>query len=432
MSRWLTGWTCPKCGRVVSAAYEQCPHCLSAGGPPGQAEDRSAEPQPRSTPTPPASPRAAYPAEPDLRVSEPASRAPTSAVEAISPAFQRTKRELFQPFRFGRWARLAFVSLVTGEFLGSGAGSLGSGGNITGPQRGGRGAGPDAVGWFVHRDWLNDPQLILLELSLVVGILLVVGLLWAYAASVHRFILFDAVLNDRCELRKARRQWKRQGRHYFGWQICFGLGGLTLLSATVGVPALLAWRVGVFHDPERHAGLLILGGIALFFAVVFLILLGSLVSVLANDFLIPLMALEGLTVTAAWRRLLALLNTEKKAYTGYILMKIVLAVGSALLFGIINFIVLVLPLIAIGLMVALAPLPSIAWTPLAIAAAILLGVIALLGLFVVVCFVSAPAMVFFHSYAIHFFSSRYPALSAAISEPAVDLMRQTSPATPLG
>ncbi len=38
-----------------------------------------------------------------------------SAVEAISPAFARTKKLLFQPFRFGLWARLAVVALVTGK-----------------------------------------------------------------------------------------------------------------------------------------------------------------------------------------------------------------------------------------------------------------------------------------------------------------------------
>ena len=47
---------------------------------------------------------------------------PLSAVGAISPAFEQTRRQLFQPFRFAFWARLGMVSLVTGEFAGGGWG----------------------------------------------------------------------------------------------------------------------------------------------------------------------------------------------------------------------------------------------------------------------------------------------------------------------
>jgi hypothetical protein len=45
-----------------------------------------------------------------------------SAVESISPALARTKQLLFRPFRFGLWARLAVVALITGEAGGAGTG----------------------------------------------------------------------------------------------------------------------------------------------------------------------------------------------------------------------------------------------------------------------------------------------------------------------
>ena len=47
---------------------------------------------------------------------------PISAMDSISLAFEHTKRQLFKPFRFGQWVRLAFVGLLAGE--------LGSGGNL--------------------------------------------------------------------------------------------------------------------------------------------------------------------------------------------------------------------------------------------------------------------------------------------------------------
>jgi hypothetical protein len=42
-----------------------------------------------------------------------------SAIDAISPAFDRARRQLFQPFRFAFWARMALVALATGEFYSS-------------------------------------------------------------------------------------------------------------------------------------------------------------------------------------------------------------------------------------------------------------------------------------------------------------------------
>jgi len=44
-----------------------------------------------------------------------------SAVDAIYPAIEHTKKQLFQPFRLGQWTRLALVGLLAGE-LGSGGG----------------------------------------------------------------------------------------------------------------------------------------------------------------------------------------------------------------------------------------------------------------------------------------------------------------------
>ena len=43
-----------------------------------------------------------------------------SAVDAITPALEHTKRQLFMPFRIGQWTKLAFVGLLAGELGSSG------------------------------------------------------------------------------------------------------------------------------------------------------------------------------------------------------------------------------------------------------------------------------------------------------------------------
>src|SRR5579864_3384726 len=88
-----------------------------------------------------------------------------SGVDAISPAMERTKHQLFMPFRFRHWARLAVVAMCTGELTGGGGGggSWGNLGNIHLPSHGsgGRTLGgytlfQDSVGphWMEFLPWI--------------------------------------------------------------------------------------------------------------------------------------------------------------------------------------------------------------------------------------------------------------------------------------
>ena len=331
-----------------------------------------------------------------------------SAINCVSPAFEQAKQQLFKPFRFRHWLRLAAVCLVTGDFAGGGGWSGGNF-NVPSPQhkRTATFLALAAPGWEQFRPFL---VWILLGVALLFGLLI----LWLYAASVYRFILFDAVLYNRCELRKGWHRWEKQGSSYFLFIIALGLGLPTTLLLLIGGPIFFVWRAGVFRHPGEHLVLLILGGFALvllFFAV---ILAGALVGLFAKDFAVPLMALEDLGMMDAWRRMSPMLAAEKGAFAGYVLMKIVLAVGSAILFGIITVLAvlaLLIPLGILGLVIFLiARAGGATWNLTTISAVVLLGCAALTALFYVVAFVSTPAMVFFQSYTLHFFGSRYARL----------------------
>src|SRR5207245_9379724 len=105
-------------------------------------------------------------------------RLPVSAVDVISPAFVRTRRQLFQPFRAGRWARLAVVALITGEF---GSGSFG-GLNAGFPARI-RGRGRPGAGFsLAASDW-HVPENLWVWLLAGIVILFALCLAWIYAAS---------------------------------------------------------------------------------------------------------------------------------------------------------------------------------------------------------------------------------------------------------
>ena len=336
-----------------------------------------------------------------------------SAIDAISPAFDRTRRQLFRPFRFAFWARMALVALAAGEFYGS---SSWSGMQFTLPSSRRR-AGYvflDAV--RPHWEYLKRylPWVIL-------GVLLVFALivLWIYISSVFRFILFDSVLTDRCVIRQQWREWRSQGMRFFLWRICLTLGTMAGLAILGGAGFLVAVGTGALKDPRHHIALLVLGGIAAALVLACFVVLAALIALFARDFVVPVMAVENVGVIEGWRRVIALLRLETKAYAGYVLMKIVLVVGCAILFGILTLIAVFLIFIPISIAGVAAYYFAKGHGLLlsfpAIAAAIILVAVALALVFYVSAFISVPAMIFFQAYVIHFLGARYPALGERIA-----------------
>lgn len=344
--------------------------------------------------------------------------APISAVEAMTPAFERTKQQLFQPFQFWRWSRLAVISLLAGELGGGGGGGGGPHGNWNIPAaRQGRhdlvslAAGP----WGDWHTWL--PVIVALVLFVMI-----LGIMFMYISSVFRFILFDSVLRERVRIREGWRRWQECGGRFFLWQIGFSLVMLALLGIVIGLPVLFAWRSGLFHNASEHVGTLVLGGLLLFFLLFFLAIAGAVVGVFAKDFVVPLMALEELSAMEAWRRLLPMLKAEKTPYAGYIGMKILLAIAAGILFGILTLIVMLIVLVPLGIVgvaiVAAAAAMGFTWNPLTIALAVLAGAAALFGLFWIAALVSVPSVVFFQSYTLYFFGARYGRLGTILTPPA--------------
>jgi hypothetical protein len=339
---------------------------------------------------------------------------PITAIQAMTPAFERTKRQLFQPFRFSRWWRLALTALLAGEM--GGGGNWGNTGNWQAPSHKGKDffllAGPS---WTDFHDFL--PVIVAGAISL-----LLLMVIFIYISSVFRFILFDSVLTERVHIREGWRRWQEQGGRFFLWQIGFSAVTLTLGGLLLGLPLLYAWRSGLFHNPGEHLGTLILGGILMVFVGIAWLFSAALVGVFTKDFVVPLMALEDLSALEGWRRLLPMLKSEKGSYAGYIGMKIVLAIAAGILFGILNLIVLLLALVPLAILgvaaVALGAALGLTWNPLTIILAVLAGAALLFGLFWLMTLVSVPAVVFFQFYTLHFFGSRYARLGTILAPPA--------------
>ena len=353
---------------------------------------------------------------------------PTSAVECISPAFARTKQLLFKPFRFGFWARLAVVALITGE-----AGSCGSGGGRL-PNLNQNRDGDNHLGnlWLTHWSgyWHGAGHLFSESgweqiqpyigwIMVGAALLLALLFLWIYSDCVYRFILLNAVVTGQCRLREGWRRWREAGRRYMLWVVAYGLAAFALVVVVAGVPVLLAYRAGWFVKPEDHLGSLIGGGILLVLAVIGLVAVLAIIDMLGRDFLVPIMAFEEVGAVDGWRRLLAMMHGEKLAYGFYVLMKIALAMGGAIIFTVVNLVVILILLIPLALLGVMGYLigrsAGVGWDNISVI--LLLAAFALLvfaGLLYVVGFVYAPGLVFFQSYTLEFFAPRYEPLGSKL------------------
>jgi hypothetical protein len=335
---------------------------------------------------------------------------PISAVDALNPAFEHTKKQLFQPFRLGQWTRLALVGLFAGEMT---TGGGGGGPNFQVPAGHPHGNVPG----MPHIDFA---LLIPLIIMAVIGVALL-WLLFLYINSRMRFILFDSVVARKCEVRRMWRARRGPALQYFLWQIVFSLVAFAGIVVVVGIPALGALLLGWFSHPHEHIAGLILTGVAVFFAFMACIVLFICVHVFTKDFVVPQMALENISAFEGWRRLLPMLRAEKGGYAGYAGMKIVMALGAAFAVTVVVVILVLMLLIPIGgvglLSVLFGKAAGLTWNVFTITLVVVAGCMFLLVLFYGAALISVPVIVYFPAYSIYFFASRYQPLANLIYPP---------------
>ena len=352
---------------------------------------------------------------------------PISAVDTITLAFQHTKKQLFQPFRFGQWVRLAIVGLLAGE--------MGSSGNFNMPSN-----------FNIPKDSNNshqflssvpfphiDPAILGTVIAVAVISFIIFIVVMSYISSVMRFILFDSVLLKQCHIRQGWSRRQGPGWKLFLWQLAILFVVLGAMALLVGLPALLAYNHGWFSSPGDHVLGLVFGGIALFFVLVIFFIALAVVHVFTKDFVVPQMALEGIDAVEGWRRLWSMVEIEKKSYLVYVGMKIVLAIGAGIAIGIVTIIlglIIAVPVIGAIIAAAAAGGAGFTWNAFTITAAIIAGLILFALFFFLISLISVPAIVFFPAYSMYFFAPRYRALSLALYPPPPGTVPTPSPDLP--
>jgi hypothetical protein len=225
---------------------------------------------------------------------------PLSVIQPLTPAIQRTRRILFEPFQLSRWLRLGFCAFLTGSspMGGFGAGSpsdlFDSDSNSDSGSRAAASLFAGAVPWI-----LQHQTLILSVAAIVAAVLLLLVVLLIWLSSRGHFMLLDGVVRNRGAIGAPWRQYRREANSLFRFRIAMGLVGLLVVIALVAMPLLLGfggeWRAEIWT--VWFMVLVFASGLAL---VVWILAL-LLISTLLVDFVVPVMYRHRLPAWPAWK-----------------------------------------------------------------------------------------------------------------------------------
>jgi hypothetical protein len=343
-----------------------------------------------------------------------------SAIDAVSPAMARVSTMLFKPFRLGTWLKMGFIGLLGGGVVVARMGNLNFRAPIVPPS--GRPSGR------VSEDPMADLQRILgsihvadyihaIVIALIIGV--AVSLIFLYLFCRFRFVLFDSVITQQPVVGRGWRLYASQANRYFGFWLVFRLVNFGLLALIIGVPLWHAYKSGTLSgDDSLFVLLKLIAGIAL--VVIAASLIFAVISTLMKDFILPIMALDNLTLGDAWTALWRVIASEPGAWAGYMGMKLVLAVGAAIALTIAIIIAMVPGFFIVGIPTGLlAFIGAVVLKAGSVAAAIVVfviaGLVAAAGICCIYMLLTAPLTVFFASYAFYFFGGRYPRLGALLA-----------------
>jgi hypothetical protein len=332
-----------------------------------------------------------------------------SAADAISPAIERTKKFLFNPFEWGTYLKLCLVAVVTEGLGGNFGGSSGSHSSGNGP------VGPASSIHF-------SP----LWIAVIVGgslLLILLGVVVAYLITRLRFAFFHCLIHNSKEIRPGWRLYQSQAMRFFLLNLAVGFCFL-LVVVLVALPFVAGfWRL--FHDtppggrPDFALLLaLILPLIPIFIVVV---LAGIIVDLILRDLMMPHYALANATAGQAWAAVWSAIKAEKGQFFVYALLRLILPILAMIAL----FVILIIPgllflgvsaIVEVGIHSAFADATGAAAVA-GICLQVFVGAVAIgLAMLMGIC-LGGPISTAVREYALIFYAGRYKALWEVLFPP---------------
>jgi len=254
-----------------------------------------------------------------------------NVVEPISPALERVKRMLFQPFDLGKWFVIGFCAWLA--CLGEGGGS---GFHVPGGGGGHGGGGENFRHEFEHvKDYiLNNLGWIVPLAAVVVVIGLGLGLLFLWLNSRGKFMFLHCVALDQAEVTRPWCQFAHEGNSLFLFRLGLGLIGWVLTLPLIGMIAVMIYRMVQRGEPDVGG---ILGAVGLGLVLIAVAMVFAIIHKLTTDFVVPIMFLRRSRCLKAWRELWTLLSSHAAQFILYFLFSIVLAMAIGMMVVLVMF-----------------------------------------------------------------------------------------------
>ena len=250
-----------------------------------------------------------------------------SVAEPVSPALERVKRVLFQPFDLGKWFIIGFGAWLAQ--LGEG----GFGGNYNfSPQHGSNYGDTFRHGFERTRDYALDNLNWMVPLAAVlVVIFLALWLLLLWLNSRGKFMFLHCVALDKAEVSEPWYKFACEANSLFLFRL-----GLGLVAMIFTLPLLIIAIVIVCKMFLSGQFLLnnILGAVGLGLLFLGVAIVFAIIQKLTLDFVVPIMFLRRQRCLSAWKELWTLISGHAGAFVLYFLFQIVLAMAiGVIVFG---------------------------------------------------------------------------------------------------
>ena len=329
---------------------------------------------------------------------------PLSVTEAISPAFTRMRRVLFENFRLGTFLKIALVSAFT-DFSFSLYGNWG--GNAS------HGAGWPPPGMPTIR---MHQIAVLVALGLL--ILIPFSVFFTWLVSHLKFVVFDVVLTLDRTISNGWRRTSRAANRFFGLMLVLLLATLALLLVL-----FLPFLTAIIHiarygmEPSLLPRLAGFALIAVVFSLVF-----SLVRAMLHTVVIPHMALADESISEALESALDFIRSYPGPFIGFVLLRFFISIGMFIALLIVAVMAFVIALLPLG--VAAFAAYHFLWhsgpgaMALCVCVFVVLGIVAVALYFCLIFSTLGVVNVFREAYALFFYGRYYPALGNMLEPPA--------------
>ena len=332
-----------------------------------------------------------------------------SAVDAVSPAIQRTRDLLFRPFNWGTYLKLGLIAIVT-EGLGSNFHSSSGGGHSSSH-------GPN-----VSTPFHFAPEWIVVAVFAIL-FAMILSLLVFYLITRLRFAFFHCLVHNTTEIRPGWWLYREQAMRFFWLSVAVGFCFLIVVVA-IALP-FISGGVRLFHESQQGGpfdwGLLLALVLPLIPIILLLALAGVVTDLILRDLVLPHYALDDASAGEAWSAVWHNIMAEKKQFFVYALLRVVLPfIASVGLFMILAIPGLALvgagAALGIGLHSAFADATGAA-AVVGVLIQVFFGVVAFgFAVLASIC-LGGPLSTGVREYALIFYGGRYPALGNILYPP---------------